>query len=164
SIQLFSNQWNNVAPSIGFSWSLPWFGKDKTVFRAGYGWTYTGGLKTIGDISGMAQLTGTFEGSGARGNSYTTPNYLSFADLKLPIPQQFAPLQPDPLNGSRADTMAGAASNRRSPYIQNTNVAIQRELAQSLTLTVAYVGTKGTRLWGGIPLNTVDIFKNNFLD
>src|SRR5207237_8199611 len=153
---MWNDDRNNIAPSVGLSWSLPWFGKDKSVLRAGYGWTYTGGLKTIGDISGMAQLTGTFEGSGASGISYTTPNYLSLANLKVPIPQQFAPLQPDPLNGSRADTMAGAAANRRSPYIQNFNVTIQRELTSSLTLKTGYVGTKGTRHWGGIPQNTVD--------
>jgi hypothetical protein len=163
SQQLFNNDWNNLAPSIGLSWSLPWFGKDKTVLRAGYGWSYTGGLKTIGDISAIAQLTGTFEGSGTTGISYTSPNYLSLANLKLPIPQQFAPLQPDPLNGSRADSMAGASTNRPSPYVQNVNFEVQRQLPQGFTLTTAYVGTKGTRLWGGIPQNNVDIFSNDFL-
>lgn len=162
-ILLFNNDWNNFAPSVGLSWSLPWYGKDKTVLRAGYGWSYTGGLKTIGDISSIGQLTGTFEGSGTSGISYTSPTYLSLANLKLPIPQQFAPLQPDPLNGSRADNMAGASTNRPSPYVQNFNLAVQRELPQSFTLTVAYVGTKGTRLWGGIPQNDVNIFNNNFL-
>jgi hypothetical protein len=161
--QLFNNDWNNLAPSIGLSWSLPWFGKDKTVLRAGYGWSYTGGLKTIGDITAIAQLTGTFEGSGTTGIQYTSPNYLSLANIKLPIPQQFAPLAPDPLNGSRADSMAGASTNRPSPYVQNFNLEIQRQLPQNFTVTAAYVGTKGTRLWGGIPLNTVDIFNNNFI-
>jgi len=33
-----------------------------------------------------------------------------------------------------------------------------------MALSVAYVGTKGTRLWGGIPLKLVDIFNNGFLD
>lgn len=149
--QLFNDDWNNLAPSIGLSWSLPWFGKDKTVVRAGYGWSYTGGLKTIGDISAIAQLTGTFEGSGTTGISYTSPSYLSLANLKLPIPQQFAPLQPDPLNGSRADSMAGASTNRPSPYVQNVNFEVQRQLPQGFTLTTAYVGTKGTRLWAEFP-------------
>jgi hypothetical protein len=162
--QLFDNEWNNFAPSFGLSWSLPWLGKDKTVLRAGYGWSYTGGLKTIGDITAIAQLAGTFAGTGATGLSYTTNNFLSLANLRLPIPQQYAPLRPVPIDGTRTDSMAGAVSNRRSPYIQNFNVEIQRELPQQFTLSAAYVGTKGTRLWGGIPLNTVEIFRNNFLD
>jgi hypothetical protein len=164
-IRLFNNDWNNFAPSVGLSWSLPRFGKDKTVLRAGYGWSYTGGLKTVGDVYSMAgALPGTFAGSSnVSGITYTSPNYLSLASVALPIPQQFAPLQPDPSNGSRTDNMAGASTSRPSPYIQNFNFEIQRELAQNFTLTAAYVGTKGTRLWAGIPLNSVDIFHNNFL-
>src|SRR5438093_169428 len=38
--QMWGDDWNNFAPSFGFSWSLPWFGKDRTVLRAGYGWNY----------------------------------------------------------------------------------------------------------------------------
>jgi hypothetical protein len=38
------NPWNNnnknFAPTAGLAWSLPWLGKDKTVFRAGYGIAY----------------------------------------------------------------------------------------------------------------------------
>src|SRR5205085_6134961 len=40
----------------------------------------------------------------------------------------------------------------------------QRQLPRNLTLDVAYVGSKGTRLYGGIQLNTVDIFRNKFLE
>jgi hypothetical protein len=162
--KLFDNEWNNLAPSFGLSWSLPWLGKDKTVLRAGYGWSYTGGLKTVGDVTAIAQLPGTFAGTGATGLSFTTASYLSLSNLTLPIPQQYAPLRPVPLDGTRTDSMAGAAANRRSPYIQNFNIEIQRELPGALSLSLAYVGTKGTRLWGGIPLNTVEIFNNGFLD
>jgi len=162
--KLFNNEWNNFAPSFGLSWSLPWLGKDKTVIRAGYGWSYTGGLKTVGDVTAIAQLPGTFAGTGATGLSYTTADYLSLANLRLPIPQQYAPLRPVPLDGTRTDSMAGSAANRRSPYIQNFNFELQRELPGAFTLSAAYVGTKGTRLWGGIPQNTVEIFNNGFLD
>src|SRR5262249_47744854 len=33
---LYSNDLNNFAPVVGLSWSIPYFGKDKTVLRAGY--------------------------------------------------------------------------------------------------------------------------------
>jgi hypothetical protein len=161
--KLFNDEWNNIAPSVGLSWSLPWFGKDKTVLRAGYGWVYTGGFKSAGAVSSIAQLPGAFAGSGATGLTYTTNNFLSLANLTLPIPQQYAPLQPVPLDGTRTDNMSAASSNHPSPYIQNFNFEIQRELGQNFTLSTAYVGTKGTRLGGGIPLNSVDIFNNQFL-
>ena len=68
--KLYDDDWNNFAPSFGLSWSLPWFGKDKTVLRAGYGWSYTGNaLKNVsGNIAAIAgSLPGTFGGSGATG-------------------------------------------------------------------------------------------------
>jgi hypothetical protein len=42
-------------------------------------------------------------------------------------------------------------------------VEIQHELVKNTTVEVRYVGTKGTKLWGGINLNEVDIFKNGML-
>ncbi len=164
--QMWGDDWNNFAPSFGLSWSLPWFGKDKTVLRAGYGWSYTGSsLSTVAlsSVFGRA-LPGTFAGSVNNGLSYTSPSYLSLANITLPIPQQFAPLQPVPLDGSRNETIPMGASNRVAPYIQNFNFEIQRDLGQGMALSVAYVGAKGTKLWGGIPQNPVDIFKNNFLE
>src|SRR6266850_136122 len=167
--QLYNDDWNNFAPSVGFSWALPWFGKDKTVLRAGYGWSYTGrpisGANSGNSITGVAGgLPGTFGGVGNGQLTFTSANYLSLANLTLPIPQQFPVLGPIPIDGGREDTLAMYDRNRRSPYIQNFNFGIQREIARNWTLDVAYIGTKGTKLWGGIPLNTVDIFKNGFLD
>ena len=76
--QLYNDDWNNFAPSVGFSWALPWFGKDKTVLRAGYGWSYTGrpisGANSGNSITGVAGgLPGTFGGVG-NGQLTFTPN------------------------------------------------------------------------------------------
>ena len=37
---LYNNDWNNFAPAVGFSWSIPYFGENKTTLRMGYGWAY----------------------------------------------------------------------------------------------------------------------------
>jgi hypothetical protein len=158
--QRYKNDWNNFAPSVGLSWSLPWFGRDKTVLRAGYGWSYTGDAA----LGSNATVPGTFEGSGINGITHTSADYLSLANIALPIPHQFAPLRPSPLNGSRADSIVTFADNRLTAYVQNFNLELQRELAQSFTLNVAYVGSKGTKLYGGIPLNSVKIVENGILD
>ncbi len=39
---LYKNDWNNFGPAVGFSWTLPWWGKDKTVVRGGYAISYQG--------------------------------------------------------------------------------------------------------------------------
>ena len=166
SRKMWGDDWNNFAPAFGLSWSVPWFGKDKTVLRAGYGWSYTGSsLSTVAlsSVFGRA-LPGTFAGSVNTGLSYTSSNYLSLGNITLPIPQQFAPLAAVPLNGSRNETIPMGASKRVAPYIQNFNLEIQRDLGHNLALSVSYVGAKGTRLWGGVPINSVDIFRNGFLD
>jgi len=163
--QFFNDDWNNFAPSVGLSWSLPWFGQDKTVLRAGYGWNYAGNqlIGTNGNLENIGNPPGVFEGSAGAGVTYTQAPYLSLANLTLPIPHQFAPLRPVPLDGPRGDALHVAVANRVAPYIQNYNLELQRELARDMTLSVSYVGTKSTKLWNGTPLNAVEIFNNGFL-
>ena len=163
--QIWNDDWNNFAPSVGLSWSLPWFEKDKTVLRAGYGLTYPGNPMygtPIRDVAGS--IPTVQEGSTNTGIFHTQAAYLSLANISLPIPHQFAPLQPIPLDGQRGDVMQGAADNRVSPYVQNFNFEIQRALPGDMSLSVAYVGTKGTKLWNALPINGVNISSNGFLD
>jgi hypothetical protein len=158
--QLYKDDYNNFAPSVGLSYSLPWFGRDKTVLRMGYGWAYTGGAlksaNTILDaIAGAAP--GAVELSGGNGITYNPSSYTNLANLTLPIPQQYAPLAAPPINGQRSDTLSVYATNRSTPYVQNFNFEIQRAVTNTLTLDVAYVGSKGTKLFGGRNLNVVNI-------
>src|SRR5262249_31522303 len=159
-IQLYNDYYKGFAPSIGISYSLPWFGKDKTIFRAGYGINYTGGAlksaNTILDaIAGAAP--GAVEISGGGGITFNPTTYTNLANIALPIPQQFAPLAGVPINGSRNDTLSVYATNRVSPYVQNINVNLQRQVSRTLTVDVAYVASKGTHLYGGRNLNVVNI-------
>ena len=52
----------------------------------------------------------------------------------------------------------------RTPYVQNWNLELQRELIPNLTLEARYIGSKGTKLYGGIPVNSVNIFENGILE
>src|SRR5262252_7893916 len=87
------NDNNNFAPSAGFSWNVPWFGKGKTVVRAGYGISYEGALRNfitvdgvINTVPGINLING---GSGITWNAPAagpgTPN-TTLANLQLPIP------------------------------------------------------------------------------
>jgi hypothetical protein len=160
-IKLRNDDWNNWAPSVGFSWSLPWLGKNKTVLRAGYGISYTGGeLKGVpGGLNAVAgSIPGLFTGTGTLGMTIIPSTYTNLANISLPLDIPFAPLTPPPLNGTRGESIQAFADYRVAPYIQNFNFEIQRELASNLSLSVAYVGTKGTKLYGGLPLNVTDIY------
>jgi hypothetical protein len=158
--QLYRDDYNNFAPSVGLSYSLPWLGKDKTVLRMGYGWAFTGGaLKSantiLDSIAGAAP--GAAELSGGNGITFNPSVYTNMANIQLPIPQQYAPLTAPPINGQRSDTLSVYSTNRSTPYVQNFNFEIQRAISDSLTLDVAYVGSKGTKLFGGRNLNVVNI-------
>jgi hypothetical protein len=166
-ILLYHNQWKNFGPAIGLSWSLPWGGKEKTVLRAGYGISYQGaasfnnylnlfvgnnpGLSTIPSLSTLGLGTSYF--------NFSSPNL----PIPIPVPTNVKPLTPDPLD-QKSNPLLGFADNRLTPYIQNFNFEIQREIAKNLTLETRYVGSKGTHLYGGLSINDVNIYENGILN
>ena len=157
--QIYDDDWNNFAPAVGFSWSLPWFGKDKTILRAGYGVSYQGAPTYIAIDGAVGNLPGLnlFV-------EHTTADLLSLSNFSLPVPQSTAkPLEPIPLT-DRQQTIQGYEDNRVNPYVQNWNLELQRELAHNLTFEARYVGSKATKLWAPFPLNDVNIFENGILD
>src|SRR5262245_8260278 len=158
----YNNDWNNFSPAVGLSWSMPWWGKDKTIVRAGYGMSYPGsanfnaGWNFTNPSSQSISQNLTRLGLGAQ--------YFNLATIPLPVPQPAdVPLTVEPLT-QRSAALRASDENRVIPYIQNWNLEIQRSLASNLTLEARYIGSKGTKLLGGIPLNDVNIFENGMLD
>jgi hypothetical protein len=163
---LYQNDWNNIAPAVGLSWSLPWGGKDKTVLRAGYGISYQGaasfnaGLNIASGNNPGLTYTQNFTTLGVG----TTPFNFSSANLPVPVPAPtVAPLSIEPLN-LRTDPLAGFDDHRVNPYVQNYNLEIQHELANNLTFEGRYLGSKGTKLYAGVSIDDVNIFENGILN
>jgi hypothetical protein len=166
--QLFNDDWNNLAPTVGFSWSMPGLGRS-TILRGGYGISYTGAqIKGAMGAGGLDGGGGTLPGlsgiSGGNGLTYTRTDYWSLANTTLPFAPQFDPLAPVPLTDPRTLTMNMYEPNRVVPYVQNFNLSIQRELAPNWILDVSYVGSKGTKLYGRMDLNYTKIFETPFLE
>jgi outer membrane receptor protein involved in Fe transport len=122
--------WNNFGPRVGLAWQP----LTRTVLHAAYGIFYS-----------APQLDIT------RNLASNPPEFIttSFSNNQF----DFAGARPASAGFGRppAGTLAGAAlnsidPNSRMPYTQQWNVSLQRELPASLSLTVAYAGTKGTRL------------------
>src|SRR5262249_1458902 len=160
---LYPNDRNNFGPAIGLSWSLPWGGKEKTVVRAGYGISYQGaasfnaGLSLfVGNNPGLSTLPSLSTlGLGAQFFNYNPPN----RPFPVALPTNVKRLCQEPLD-AKVNPLLGFAHDRVNPYIQNFNFEIQRELAKNLTLEARYIGSKGTRLYGGISINDVNIYEN----
>lgn len=164
---LYDNDWNNIAPAVGLSWSLPWGGKDKTILRAGYGINYQGAASFN---AGLNLFTGNNPGLTYAQNFATLgvgATYFNFSSPNLPIPipppTSVKPLTPEPFD-VRTNSLTGYDDNRVNPYIQNFSLEIQRELARNFTIEARYIGSKGTRLYGGVSINDVNIFENGILN
>src|ERR1051325_7312668 len=138
--QLYRDDWNNFAPAAGLSWSVPWFGKDKTVIRAGYGWNYQGSITFFGFDTALNRTPGIFQYT-----NYTPGTYLSLANITLPLPPVSQPLQAVPLT-DRTQNIESWDNSRVNPYIQNWNLEIQHEVAKDWIVEARYIGNKGTKL------------------
>ena len=135
---LKSNDPNNFAPRIGLSWSP--LDSGRLVLRGGYGVFYS-----------RASFLGL--GFGVIGPPfYTTAisQQQTFANpFPTVVPQNLYPIiQPGiMLAGNYLDR------NNRTPYVQQFNASVQYELARNTNLQVAYVGTRGLRLYRFVGTN-----------
>jgi hypothetical protein len=163
-VNLKGNDLHDWAPAVGLSWNVPWFGKGKTVLRSGYGINYPAALRnfitvdnTVGTVPGINLV-----GSAGNGVTYTPATYTSISNVSLPVPLPAGTPTTVPFVVPTTDrTLTMSTYNRVSPYIQNWNLEIQRQIAENTTIEVRYLGTKGTKLWGTINLNQIDALHHN---
>jgi outer membrane receptor protein involved in Fe transport len=126
-----------IAPRIGFAYALD--NSNKTVVRAGYGifyGRYPGGLiNTLILGNGVYQKSISLQGTSA-------------TDLAA------GPVFPNvlPTNSPNFNPPAGSVSlniaskDFRSPYTQQADIAVQRQLTSTLALTVSYIWSRGLHL------------------
>ena len=150
--QLYKNYYKSFEPAIGFSWSIPYFGKDKTVLRGGFGISrpMTQSFLTIsGDVTQFA-TSATY--------SAVAPTFLQ--GISLPLSPTFTnPLQIWPVN-DKTQSINVTDPNFKPTVVQSYNLSLERQLTQSLSLAVRYVGNHTTHQPGNFPLNTVNVFEN----
>jgi hypothetical protein len=132
----------NFAPRVGFAYA---FNDQKTVFRGGYGVFFArfpgAMLQSLYYNNGVSQLQVTLQGTNANDRNIgpVFPNIL---------PPSFA-------EGRSAGVVDinVAAPDLRSPYTQQMDFAIERQLTENLGLTVSYVRTRGYALFTTRDLN-----------
>jgi len=157
NVALYAANPANFAPVVGLSWSIPYFGKDKTVLRAGYSVSYErNALILTDDISGDEPGLST-------DTLFTSNNFLNLRNIRLPLTPIGAPLETVPLT-DRSQTVWSFDNHLRTPYTQNWNLTVQRDLPGGVTFDVRYVGTKGTKLIRTVNVNEVNIFENGILN
>jgi carboxypeptidase family protein len=132
---------NNLGPRVGFAWNA----RPKTVVRGGYGvyFDYVPQDLLIANFTNSAGLATNPIGPQAvvsLGNNYDST---AFNGTNPGAPIFTTPAPPFPPSG--ADIFF-TPRNLATPYVQNWNLNIQQNLAESVAFQLGYVGSKGTRL------------------
>jgi hypothetical protein len=161
-IPAWKPDYRGFAPALGLSYSLPWFGKDKTVFRAGYGVSYEKNFLAL-----LNQIYGYGAPGLGQAQSVTPSTYQGLGQISLPLPTPSTPpLATIPINDNNSSTQSIdiADSGWKRGYIQNWNASLGRQLGKGVVLDVRYVASKGTKLTQGTNINEVNIFENGILN
>ena len=140
------------APRLGLAYKL----NDKTVIRTGYGVSYF----QSGAYGGGGPNTALNDGywinnSTTSANTGVTPAY-TFRN-GYPASATIIPPNTTPALGVGSGLVNYWHPNAdRTPYMQNWNVNIQRQLTANLSIDVGYVGSKGTNLSQRSDINQLD--------
>ncbi|HXW16822.1 MAG TPA: hypothetical protein VEJ39_00885, partial [Candidatus Acidoferrales bacterium] len=124
----------NPAPRLGFAWDP--FGDGKTSLRGGYGIFFE-------HTNGIEANTESLEGSPPLVLTPTQVNVVGYTNLGAGG-ETIAPLN-----------IVSIPDQVTWPYVQQWHLDVQRELPGKTTLSVAYVGSKGTHLTDIRDLNQV---------
>ena len=162
----YRKDWKNFAPNVGLAWDP--FGNGKTAIRAGYAIHYVNDdiVSAVSNaISGNAGLVSSPTNSNvfatvSGGNGTGKPAALAAPPFQLPVTFQD---NFNNLGGPANNAGFAIAPDLRTPYVQEWNLSVQREIGWNTTLTVSYVGNHGTDLVRGIDINQVLIGSNGFL-
>lgn len=165
----------NPAPNVGFAWNPAGgdglFGKllgsRKTVLRGAYSITYYNeGMNAISNV--LSSNKGTTQSlsavPGGAGFPLSGLNLASTAPSLSVFPSSYGfPLPESDFTFAGFNTMYYVNPNLASPYVQNWNIGVQRELPSRVVLEVRYIGNKSTHMWHYQNVGEVNIFENGFL-
>jgi hypothetical protein len=157
---IVGKDYNNFAPNFSFAWDP--FGSGKTSIRGGYSIAYAiDNNATVLNNAAVANnaglsiaasntvLTGTVSGGGI----------VPLATPTLKVPRTLL----EQYQFGQTPTVFTTEFDLATPYAEQYNIGIERELWKDTAISVGYVGNMGKQLTRGIDTNQVIVFQNGFL-
>ncbi len=153
-----SDQWyktdrNNFAPRFGFA--LDPFGDGKTAIRGSYGIFFDRPRDDDALTTVNSQTPGFISSLQAFPNQAGTSDVRLSDGINPPAAPSAITLQ---LPATRSTAITIMSPNLRTPYVQEYNLSVQRELVRHVVLDVAYVGSRGVKLLQTPNLNQAKVF------
>ncbi|HWS90017.1 MAG TPA: TonB-dependent receptor [Pyrinomonadaceae bacterium] len=156
----FPNDKNNFAPHFSFAWDP--FGEGKFSLRGGYSISYvidnniTTVLNAVRGNPGIISSTRTITGA-ALANRTPSGGVPTIAPPTFQVPRTVSQNLTEFGFGSAFFTFD---PNFRTPYVQQWNVGVEKELFWDTVGEVRYVGNRGTKLTRGIDNNQLKVLQN----
>ena len=175
---LYKNDWNNLAPFIGFAYSpnfesgpLHWIfgGESRSSIRGGYSISYLrDGFTIVSNSIGTGVTNSGLIQTAA--NSVTT-GVLTSAGVTVATPAFKVPITSaenfatNPGNGTTqiGNGLWAIDPNLRTPYVQQWSIGIEREISSNTAIEVRYAANHAVKIYRAIDYNETNIFENGFL-
>jgi hypothetical protein len=170
---LYRPRLNQFAPNLGLAWDP--FGNGKTAVRAGFSMNYVNdeyftaagnaaaGNTGLSESAVLQQLTTppTSQVNGYAGPTVSNPQ----GNNVLPVPPFSIPttFQINAINATNTQGAIGGLAgygidpNIKTPYLEQWNLSIQRDIGWNTSVTAGYVGNHGVGLLRAIDVNQLNL-------
>jgi hypothetical protein len=147
SRSLLSTDWNNIAPRVGFAYTVPKAGN--LVVRGAFGvfFAQDQGMGVTNRMTSNPPFLGYGGISLISDQLHPATAFLLDPSQSLPRP---APVSPQQFTLNPAATSALVSWDPRytTPYVQEWNLSVQKQFHGNLLFELNYVGNSGIHLWG----------------
>jgi hypothetical protein len=172
-VEAYGTDYNNIAPSVGLSWTPS---ADTGFFRKFLGQpgdtVIRGGFARSFNRNGMSDFTDRFGSNPgilitanrdiSLGNLGTLP--VLFRNKNVMGPPAFASEPVYPMTDVITGDVNVFDPNLQTPRVDSWSAGLQRAVSQNMAVEVRYVGTRSRALWTNYNYNETNILENGFLD
>lgn len=176
---LYRQRLNQFAPNVGVAWDP--FGNGKTAIRAGFSMNYVNDFFfTAADNAASGNTGLNVTSQNALLTTPPTSQVVGYAGPTVASPQgsNVVPVAPFGIptdfltNATNATILTGDIGslagyaidpNLKTPYVEQWNLSIQRDIGWNTSLTVSYVGNHGVGLLRAIDVNQLNLNAGGYL-